>query len=792
MRVKFLFFLTVSAALAMPLAAHAELAAKSYAIGRGSDFTGNFLLLADPSTPGAPQATTDGSIETTYIALWETLPQMVAPIGFPTDVGNCIQVSANGKIESTGAPCGYGDIRLDGADGNVAMFYQRNLLGPVEIADTGFAAADVVLRINPDANWELSGLTRTLWGTIPMLGWQTERLISSRILFGQNLIGRGTSGFPDPSGGPLAGCLELVVGKGRPPSYTIQSTGSPCTTSGGGLSIGGDEGNVVKIAGTGPGQASIMDAGFSASSVALWNSGNGSGAGNRCVEVNSSGKLIPTGTACNSSPLLLQSAINTGTEETIGGLLTGQSADIMRGKITTATLSGTTYSVPAAGFERGNGARVMARMPNSASPAGAVYLNVNATGATAIAINNSTSLPAGALKANGAYMFVYDNSMGRYYVLGDNYSPLAQSDVNTGTSTVPRTITAQELNLIRGKFVPTAATLSSGVYSTVAGSIDNFVGGAGSRAILKMGGTNIGSGNNLNINGTGQVQIRVAGANTTTGVLKQDAVYMFVREGIYYHAIGMDVERDTLNTLDTIEDCGAMVSGSTGFWTIPTSPAPPAVIGSPTTPIQCRRSGDVVTVTIHYDSPGTVAMPDNSGIAETTILTSKYKPLTKTYCTVGKKAYTLTSSDVPANGYCHFNHGINMSYCKLGGSASSYTFGPSGNQPLPSRNYNPYCRDWSSWSCVGHDNVTVYSIPTLPNGTSKTEAYIDGSGTTSDPGRLRFKRGPYCIAPIGVPSGSGGPSPGGWGSNCPCKCPFFITCTFTIDGNIATPSTYRK
>lgn|GEM_PF-5684175 len=133
--------------------------------------------------------------------------------------------------------------------------------------------------------------------------------------------------------------------------------------SDGGLAISGLGGNMVKIGGTGPGQATIADAGFSADSVAQWNT-SGAGAGNRCVQVDPTGKLVPTGAECGSgavSSVALASGTNNGTMKlTVDGaaadniavpgvvLITGDQTSIAGIKTFTGTVNVPSPALPPA------------------------------------------------------------------------------------------------------------------------------------------------------------------------------------------------------------------------------------------------------------------------------------------------------------------------------------------------------------------------------------------------------------------------------------------------------------
>lgn len=680
-------FAVTAGLMLAPCPSFGELAAKSYAIGKGSNFTGNFLLLADPSTPGAPKATTDGSIQVDYIAQWEPdsgsidiggpglggigeigigeLPGIIIGLGG----GSCIQISVNGKLEQTGAPCGTGSLDISGFNGNVAMISQVSMLWPpppATIVDTGFAAEDVVLRINPDTNWG-SSISNKL-GAIPMLGYRTERVRSSNVKFGTNLIGTGPSA---PTGTPTAGCLQIDS------SGTIISLGTACGSgSGGGVSISGVGGNVVKVKTTSPcsngvaGCTEIEDANFSADSVARWNSNTPTPPGNRCLMVDTeTGELAPAAAACGGSySLLLQADINTGTEGTIGKLLTAQDAAVLRGKVSVTATSASAYTVVAPGFVLGNGARVIARM--HAANTGNATLSVNGTTATTIRINNSDTLEAGALKLGGVYMFVFDAGTARYLVLGDNYTSMNMTQAGTGTTTVPQMVSARNLNLIRGAMITTAASYNSSTraYTTGASSVPGWAIANKSRIFLKMGSANAAGVNTLNVNASTTANISINGStDLPAGILKADAVYMFVFDNssspYTWYVIGMGDDARQLtgstNSLDAVVDCSG--TGSTSYWQ-------PASLSSPWTnpTISCRRFGGLVTVTFEYDHKGPLEDLNGRKLADT-----RFRPAINS----GKRKYCHVSNKIknpwpsPPSYVCNYSEPNAAAWMDNGGTS---------------------------------------------------------------------------------------------------------------------------
>ena len=110
------------------------------------------------------------------------------------------------------------------------------------------------------------------------------------------------------------------------------------------------------------------------------------------------------------------------------------------------------------------GAAILVQFSNTNSAAVAdLRLNVNDTGAKAIKyINNGTLgnlAAAGHLKASTTYLFIYD---GTYWVVylnyNSTYSALAQADMQTGTATTGRLITAAMLKEAIGYHPPAAHT----------------------------------------------------------------------------------------------------------------------------------------------------------------------------------------------------------------------------------------------------------------------------------------------------------------------------------------------
>lgn len=666
-RVNCNFLVSVFAVIAGPMFApcpsFAELVSTTYAIGKGSNFTGNFLLLADMSDTDAPKAS--GFIDPQWVAQWETLP-ILEPlfIGGPTDIGNCVQISASGLIESSGAPCDSGRFDIFGTDGNVAMFSVDMFTIPnptTSIVDTGFAAEDVVLRINHDPNWPSGPRPSDALGNIPMLGSQTERLIGSGLMFGANIIGSG-SGAPNPNGGtgPTFGCLEVDN------SGVITSTGFACGTNSGGLILPSSTGGrVVQIDST---EAGIEQTSFSADNVAQWSDGTapiGPLGQPACVEVNSSGKLKETTGACSgSSTNLTQADINTGIEEMTGKPLTARDADLMRGKWAGTTGgSGSAYTATATGFVRGKGSRIILRM--HAANTGNASLNVNDgifnTGALSIMINNSTTLPAGVLKLNGVYMFVKDDRVVGmdepplmeevWSVVGDNYPTMTQSNINTGTETTPKLITAVDMDIARGK-IPTASATStySGLTTSYVANIPEVHGQPGARIILKLSGaaaTNGGTTARLSLNnGSSYMTIRVNGSDTLLrGTFKEGGVYMFVYDGSIarYHAIGMGAPNTTLNTVEDCSDYSTDGAGTGAFWDqINLSGMYSCFNG--TSNVECKRFGDIVTVTLNWHPYGLTGFSGCSpSIAA--IFRTKFRPKSKVYCSAGFINYDYHYSD---------------------------------------------------------------------------------------------------------------------------------------------------
>ena len=202
MRVKFLFFLTVSAVFAMSPAAHAELAAKSYALGAGGQIGGfeeGLLLFADYNNSDEPKAYTDG-IGLDDLVLKELSPSWVGD--------RCLRTNANGFVVEHSADCG--GLTISGTAGNMVKIDSGN---SDALADSLILPLEITLRNLNDGNWRPFSIPIVDVNTSVPTYDVSKKIISSRIRFSDIFMKQL---------GSNAGCLNINT------SGEINSTGVAC------------------------------------------------------------------------------------------------------------------------------------------------------------------------------------------------------------------------------------------------------------------------------------------------------------------------------------------------------------------------------------------------------------------------------------------------------------------------------------------------------------------------------------------------------------------------------------
>lgn len=188
-----------------PGASFGELAAKSYAIGRGNTFRDGQILFADDEA-GAPKAYTD------EIRLGDIVLKKAPFVG-----NRCLRTDAGGNIVEHTADCG--GLTISGIrDDMIKIGGTVGAPNQTTITDANFLSGEVTVKETTGAN---------LWSTksIPVINADNNTITSSRIKFHTNLVGDPSSPtFPwlfEPSK-IAAGCLEIDA------NGVINTTGASC------------------------------------------------------------------------------------------------------------------------------------------------------------------------------------------------------------------------------------------------------------------------------------------------------------------------------------------------------------------------------------------------------------------------------------------------------------------------------------------------------------------------------------------------------------------------------------